>query len=158
MRVALLANAWGSPVLIGSVEVTFLILLVVVILGPAIAERFRIPGIVGLIFGGALFGPFVLNWLPADGLVTACGAIGLLYLMYLAGATFDIQAFNANRRSAVSYGLLGFIIPFTITLLVVGFVFDVGLLAGGSWVRCGRRTRWLRIRRYRPPVSRRTGR
>ncbi len=137
VHVALLANAWGSPVLIGSVEVTFLILLVVVILGPAIAERFRIPGIVGLIFGGALFGPFVLNWLPADGLVTALGAIGLLYLMYLAGATFDIQAFNANRRSAVSYGLLGFIIPFTITLLVVGFVFDVGLLAaalmGAMW-------------------------
>ena len=123
--------------LIGSIEVTFLVLLIVVIFGPVIAERFRIPGIVGLIFGGALFGPFVLDWLPADGLVTALGAIGLLYLMFLAGATFDIQAFSSNRRSAVSYGLLGFIIPFTITLLVVGLVFDVGLLAaalmGAMW-------------------------
>ena len=134
---ALLANAWGPPVLIGSVEATFLVLLIVVIFGPVIAERFRIPGIVGLIFGGALFGPFVLDWLPADGLVTALGAIGLLYLMFLAGATFDIQAFNANRRSAIAYGLLGFVIPFTITVLVVGFGFDVGLLAaalmGAMW-------------------------
>ena len=134
---ALLANAWGPPVLIGSVEVTFLILLVVVIFGPVIAERFRIPGIVGLIFGGALFGPYVLDWLPADGLVPALGAIGILYLMFLAGATFDIQAFNANRRSAIAYGLLGFVIPFTITVLVVGFGFDVGLLAaalmGAMW-------------------------
>jgi len=127
---ALCANAWGAAVLIGSVETTFLILLVVVIFGPAIAERFRIPGIVGLIFGGALFGPFVLGWLEADGLVTELGAIGILYLMFLAGATFDIQAFNVNRRSAIAYGLLGFLIPFTISLMVAIFAFDVGLLAG----------------------------
>ena len=127
---ALWANAWGPPVLIGSVEATFLILLVVVIFGPVIAERLRIPGIVGLIFGGALFGPYVLGWLPADDLVTALGAIGILYLMFLAGATFDIQAFNENQRSAIAYGLLGFIIPFTLSLLVVVFAFDVGLLAG----------------------------
>ena len=69
--------------LIGTVEATFLILLVVVVFGPVIAERFRIPGIVGLIFGGTLFGPFVFGWLEADGLGLELGAIGILYLMFV---------------------------------------------------------------------------
>ena len=116
--------------LIGTVEATFLILLVVVVFGPVIAERFRIPGIVGLIFGGTLFGPFVFGWLEADGLVLELGAIGILYLMFVAGITFDIQAFTVNRRSAITYGLLGFFIPFGLTLVVALLLFDTGLLAG----------------------------
>lgn len=121
----------------GTVEATFLILLIVVVLGPALAERFRIPGIVGLIFGGTLFGPFVLDWLEADGLVTELGAIGILYLMFVAGLTFDVQAFRVNRRSAITYGLLGFLLPFVLTVVVVLLVFDTGLLAaalvGAMW-------------------------
>ncbi len=114
----------------GTVELTFLVLLVIIIFGPVIAERFRIPGIVGLIFGGTVFGPFVLDLLEADGLVNELGAIGILYLMFLAGVTFDIRAFTLNKRSAITYGLLGFFIPFTFSLVVVIWAFDVGLLAG----------------------------
>jgi Kef-type K+ transport system membrane component KefB len=117
-------------VLAGSVEVSFLILLLVVVLGPTIAERVGIPGIVGLIFGGTLFGPFVLGWLEAEGLVDELGSIGILVLMYLAGVGFDIQAFNDNRKSALTYGLLGFIIPFVLTIFVTAQLFDLGLLAG----------------------------
>ena len=126
----------GDIVLKGTVEASFLILLVVVVFGPAVAERFRVPAIIGLIFGGTLFGPFVLGWLEADELVTELGAIGILYLMFVAGITFDIQAFNINRRSAMTYGLLGFVLPFGLTV-VVGLAFGAGLLAsslvGAMW-------------------------
>jgi len=117
-------------VLIGSVEATLLVLLVVVVFGPLVAERLRIPGIVGLIFGGTLFGPFVIAWLRADGLVTELGAIGILYLMFTAGITFDVRAFRTNRASAVTYGLTGFFIPFLLTFTVVVVAFDAGLVAG----------------------------
>jgi len=124
-------------VLVGTVEATMLVLFVVVVFGPIVAERFRIPGIIGLIFGGMLFGPFVIGWLEADGLVDDLGSIGILYLMFLAGLSFDIRAFFENRNSAVLYGLLGFFIPFIGTVLIVQRSDSVemlgALLIGAMW-------------------------
>lgn len=123
--------------LIGTVEATLLVLLVIIVFGPPIAERFGIPGLVGLIFGGMLFGPYVIGWLEYGGLVTDLGAIGILWLMFLAGLSFNIRAFIENRNSAVTYGLLGFLIPFVLTIVVVLGLFDVGLLGaalvGAMW-------------------------
>ncbi len=123
--------------LVGSVEATLLILLLVIVFGPIIAERFRIPGLIGLIFGGMLFGPFVIGWLGASGFVADLGAIGILYLMFLAGVSFNLRAFFQNRNSAIVYGLLGFIIPFVLTIWVSISFLEFGLLAaaliGAMW-------------------------
>ena len=123
--------------LIGSVEATIAVLLAIVVLGPILAERFRIPGIVGLIAGGMIFGPFVIGWLESGGLVDDLGAIGILYLMFLAGLSFDIKAFKDNRRMAVTFGLLGFFIPFVLSVFVVDQSKDIetlgALLIGAMW-------------------------
>jgi Kef-type K+ transport system membrane component KefB len=124
-------------VLIGSIEATLLLLLVVVVFGPIVAERFRIPAIIGLIFGGVLFGPFMLGWMLPAGLVTQLGAIGILYLMFLAGLGFDLRAFLANRNNAIVYGLLSFVIPFALSFFVSISFLEVGALGaaliGGMW-------------------------
>ena len=121
----------------GSVEATIAIVFGVVALGPIIAERLRIPGLVGLIAGGVIFGPFVVGWLDADGLVGSLGAIGILVLMFLAGLSFDIRAFSENRRMAITYGLLGFVIPFVLASTVIWSRDDVeplgALLIGAMW-------------------------
>lgn len=123
--------------LVGSVEATLLILLLIVVFGPIVAERFRIPGLIGLIVGGMLFGPFVIGWLRSGGLVADLGALGILYLMFLAGVSFNLRAFFQNRNSAIAYGLLGFIIPFGLTVWVSTAMLDFGLLAaaliGAMW-------------------------
>ena len=123
--------------LIGSVEATIAVLFAIVVLGPTLAERFRIPGIVGLIAGGMIFGPFVIGWLSSDSLVDDLGAIGILYLMFLAGLSFDIKAFNDNRRMAITFGLLGFFIPFLLSVVVVDQSADIetlgALLIGAMW-------------------------
>ena len=123
--------------LIGSVEATIAVLFAIVVLGPTLAERFRIPGIVGLIAGGMIFGPFVIDWLASGGLVDDLGAIGILYLMFLAGLSFDIKAFNDNRRMAITFGLLGFFIPFVLTVSIVDQSDDIetlgALLIGAMW-------------------------
>jgi hypothetical protein len=71
--------------IVNSVEATLLILLAIIIAGPGIAERLGMPRLIGLIFLGMLVGPFVLGWIPLDGLVSDLGDIGLLYLMSLRG-------------------------------------------------------------------------
>lgn len=123
--------------LVGSVEATLLILLLVIVFGPILSERFGIPGIVGLIAGGMLFGPYVVGWLEAGGLVTEFGAIGILYLMFLAGLSFNIKAFVENRNSALVYGLLGFALPFALSITVVMGLFEIGFLGaaliGAMW-------------------------
>jgi Na+:H+ antiporter len=123
--------------LVGSVEATLLILLLLVVFGPIVAERFRVPGIIGLIFGGMIAGPFVLGWLRNSGLVAELGAIGILYLMFLAGLGFSIRAFLANRSNAIVYGLLGFVIPFGLSIWVAMTFFDIGVLGaaliGAMW-------------------------
>ena len=123
--------------LIGTVEATIAVLLAIVVLGPTLAERFRIPGIVGLIAGGMIFGPFVIGWLESDSLVDDLGAIGILYLMFLAGLSFDIKAFKDNRRMAITFGLLGFFLPFLLSVFVVERSDDIeflgALLIGAMW-------------------------
>jgi Kef-type K+ transport system membrane component KefB len=129
-------------VLIGTVEATIALLLLIVVLGPTLAERLRIPGIVGLIAGGMIFGPFVIGWLESGGLVNDLGSIGILYLMFLAGLSFDIKAFNDNRPMAITFGLLGFFIPFLLSVVVVDQSDDIetlgalligALLIGAMW-------------------------
>ena len=73
----------------------------------------------------------------SGGLVDDLGAIGILYLMFLAGLSFDIKAFNDNRRMAITFGLLGFFIPFFLSVFVVDQAEDIetlgALLIGAMW-------------------------
>lgn len=82
-------------------------------------------------------GPFVLGWVPPDGLVSDLGDIGLLYLMFLAGLSFNIRAFMANRSNALTYGLLGFFIPFGLSYYYAISIVDLellgALLIGAMW-------------------------
>ena len=123
--------------LIGSVEATLLVLLVIIVFGPIIAERFRVPGIIGLIFGGMVAGPFVVGWIGSSGLVSDLGAIGILYLMFLAGLSFNFRAFRKNLTAAIVYGILGFTIPFGLSLWVGMSMLGYGVLAaaliGAMW-------------------------
>ncbi|HHC07662.1 MAG TPA: cation:proton antiporter [Actinobacteria bacterium] len=121
----------------GHIEGSLFALLLIVVFGPIVAERLRIPALIGLIGGGMLAGPFVLGWLEDGGLVDALGAIGILYLMFVVGLGFDVRAFRENRRNALLYGTVGFLAPFGLGVgLAVGLL-DLtplaGALVGAMW-------------------------
>lgn len=120
-----------------TVESGLLLLTVAILVGPILAERLRIPGLVGLIFVGMVFGPFVLGWMASNGFVAAVGAAGLLYLMFLAGVELDMATFQANRKAAITFGLLTFVIPFGISFLYglnfLGFGVVGASLIGAMW-------------------------
>ena len=119
-----------------SAEWTFFVAAFVLLVGPVLAERLGLPGLVGIVLGGTIVGPFVLDWVAREGIVEALGALGLLYLMFLAGLELDLDEFGRNRRPAITFGALTFAIPLLLGLALV-FAFGYGaaaaLLYGSLW-------------------------
>lgn len=123
--------------MVGTVEVTLLVLMTSILLGPILGSKLKVPGLLALIFLGMAFGPFGVGWLGRIGLVADLGSIGILYLMFLAGLGFNLNAFLESRTSAIAIGLLSFIFPFGLSLLTVLSFYEAGVLAaalvGAMW-------------------------
>ena len=119
-----------------SAEWTFFVAAAVLLAGPVVAERFRLPGLVGIVLGGMLVGPFVLDWLTREGVVESLGELGLLFLMFLAGLELDLDEFQRNRKPALTFGALTFTLPFVLGLLLVlpfGYGLATAALYGSLW-------------------------
>lgn len=119
-----------------SAEWTFFVAAVVLLAGPVVAERFRLPGLVGIVLGGMLVGPFVLDWVHREGVVESLGELGLLFLMFLAGLELDLDEFQRNRKPALTFGALTFTLPFVLGLLLVlpfGYGLATAALYGSLW-------------------------
>lgn len=119
-----------------SAEWTFFVAAVVLLAGPVVAERFRLPGLVGIVLGGTLVGPFVLDWIEREGVVESLGELGLLFLMFLAGMELDLDEFERDRKPALRFGALTFTLPFVLGLLLVlpfGYGLATAALYGSLW-------------------------
>lgn len=109
--------------------VTFVLLLAIALLIPPIFERLKLPGLVGLLAAGVLFGNGLLGWLdPASETMKLLSEIGKIYLMFVAGLEIDLVLFNKTRNRSLSFGALTFAIPF-VSGVAVGLFFGFGWLA-----------------------------
>ncbi len=89
----------------------FLIIMTIILVTPLLSERVRLPGIVGVILGGMLIGPYGLNLIAANDRMEFLSTIGLVYLMFSAGLEVDFHQFMRVRKRALGFGLLTFFIP-----------------------------------------------
>lgn len=94
-----------DPVLI------FALAMLLILVAPLLFTRMRLPGVVGLIVAGALVGPSAANLLARDQTIELLGAVGLLYLMFVAGLSLEIDQFIRHRSHSLVFGLLAFGIP-----------------------------------------------
>src|SRR5262245_27944966 len=112
----------------------FLVLFTVILLGPTIFARFKLPGLVGLVIGGWAIGPHGIGLIDAGNhTVPELGQLGLLYLMFVAGLELDLRVLEAYRRAAVGLGLVAFVIPFIAGLCLgtaLGWSFSATALLG----------------------------
>ena len=106
----------------------------VIVVGPLIVERFRTPGMIGLLLGGLVIGPNVLGVVPPEGgVVHEFGDVGLLYLMFLAGLELDLNIFARHRRHAVAFAGITFAGPAALGIaagLGLGYEVDAAILLG----------------------------
>jgi Kef-type K+ transport system membrane component KefB len=104
------------------------VLLLLVLLGPLLASKARLPGLVGLIVLGMVVGPNVLGVVSGQILINALGFVGLLYLMFQGGLDLDLDGFARRRRESIVFGVMTFILPM-ILVTVAAWLLEVPLLA-----------------------------
>ncbi len=117
----------NDPVLI------FALAMGIFLLAPVLFERFRIPGIVGLILAGTVVGPNVTGLLERDFTFELLGTVGLLYLVFLAALELDLNRFREYRGQSIVFGLLSFTFPMGLSLAIMpllGYDWSAALLIG----------------------------
>lgn len=113
----------------------FVVLFAVVLVMPRLAERLRLPGLVGLTVGGVVIGPFGLGLVERAGPVALLGGAGLLFLMFEAGLEMDRDLLVQERRQTMVFGILTFAAPFAFGF-VVHLWLDYPLLAALLLASC----------------------
>ena len=106
----------------------FAVLFLLVLAGPTLAARLRLPGLVGLIALGMAVGPNVLGIVTGDVLIGHLGFVGLLYLMFQGGLDLDLHGFATRRRESVIFGVATFVLPIA-TVAVVSLWLGMGWAA-----------------------------
>jgi len=105
----------------------FTILLFVSLVIPPWFERFRLPGLVGLLLAGVILGSSGLGLLnPKSETIKLLSDIGKLYLMFVAGLEIDLEQFRQKKNRSLGYGFATFFLPL-VTGTLIGLAFGFGL-------------------------------
>jgi Kef-type K+ transport system membrane component KefB len=136
MDLAHAAHVLGDRITQGP-TLAFLILTLALILGPRLAEKVRLPAMVGLVLAGMVLGPHGFKLLAGDKIaLSALGDFGLLYLMFAAGLELDLKRFARMRKAAMTFAALSFVIPFSLGLVsakFLGYAWAAAVLMGSNW-------------------------
>lgn len=110
-----------DPVLI------FALVMLIILLAPMIFKKLKIPGLVGLILAGTVVGPGMLGLIERDFTIELLGTVGLLYLMFMAGLSIDLNRFEKLRGKSMGFGTISFLIPQLAAVYVGIHVLDYSL-------------------------------
>jgi Kef-type K+ transport system membrane component KefB len=83
----------------------------VIVASPILLERYRIPGVIGVLIAGALLGPNALGILARDQAIVLLGTMGLIYIMFTAALEIDLAVLKRSRVQSIGFGLITFSIP-----------------------------------------------
>lgn len=108
------------------------LVLLIILIGPVLFERIRVPAIVGLLLSGALIGENGFNLVTNDLEFSLLGTMGLLYLMFLAGLEIDLIDFLDNKLKSIFIGIASFLVPFMLGFIVTRYLLDYELYA--AWL------------------------
>lgn len=105
----------------------FLVVLIVILLGPLVFRPLKIPSIVGMIIAGIVIGPYGFNILERDTSFKIFGEVGILYIMFLAAVEIDMFHLRRSSRKGLIFGLLSFALP------MIAGIFGSHYAFGVSW-------------------------
>ncbi len=112
-----------DPVLI------FGLAMIVFLAAPLLLQRYRLPGIVGIILVGAAIGPNGVGILERSETIILLGEVGIVYLMFVAGLEINVSQFIAYKDRSIVFGLLSFLVPQVVGMLVGYYLLGLTLAA-----------------------------
>ncbi len=104
--------------------VIFILLIVARILGE-LAERVKIPSMIGEIVAGIIFGPTVLDIIHFDNDLKVFQELGVFLLVIIAGMEIDInEVISSMRGKKLAVAMFGFVIPI-LSGVIIGQIFNL---------------------------------
>ncbi|MBP1473144.1 cation:proton antiporter [Frateuria sp. MAH-13] len=96
---------------------TLFLVFVAAQIGAEIAQRLRLPGVVGEIAAGCVIGPSVLGWISPDQILPGTpldvlAEIGVVLLLFAVGLETRLEDLKRVGKIAFLVGVLGVVIPF----------------------------------------------
>ena len=106
----------------------FAVGMVMLVVIPRLSRRVHVPATVGLLLGGVIAGPYVLDLLARSDDRRFPGGAGKLLLMFFAGLEINLALFRRARDRSVALGITTTVFP-----LLLGTI--VGLSSAMAWFR-----------------------
>lgn len=91
-----------------------LVAFVAALVGGEIAQRLRLPAVVGQIVAGVTVGPSALNWLTLGAPLELLSELGAILLLFTVGLETKIGDLRKVGKVALSVGVLGVVLPFVL--------------------------------------------
>jgi Kef-type K+ transport system membrane component KefB len=111
-----------------SVMTRIFIVFALVLLAPRLFQKIKLPGVLGLIVVGIIFGPTGLHLLRQDGQVLLMFAtLGKLLLLFFSGLDIDLDVLKKNLKKSALLAAFSFIIP-ALAGFILGFFFQYNLM------------------------------
>jgi len=115
----------------------FTLIISIILFIPYISKKIKIPSIFGLILAGVIIGPNGSGLLSNSEGVSVFAAVGLLYIMFLAGLEINLSSFVENRNKSIFFGAATFFVPliigFSILKYLLSFAFLPALLVSSMF-------------------------
>jgi Kef-type K+ transport system membrane component KefB len=89
-----------------------LIILVAAKVAAEVAERVKIPTVIGEIIAGVLIGPSVLGFVGGGDVLATLAELGVILLLLEVGMHMDLRSLGSVGKGALSVAVVGVVVPF----------------------------------------------
>lgn len=86
--------------------------------GGELAERAKLPSVIGELLAGIMLGPTILNIIPPDPTMKDISYLGIVLLMFLAGLETDFEKMKSTGIISILSAIGGVIVPFLLAIFL----------------------------------------
>jgi Na+:H+ antiporter len=98
----------------------FAVLMALIVISPRLSRRIRLPEVVGLLLGGVVLGPHLLDVFPRQHPVAQFfSELGMLLLMFITGLEINLTLFRQKILRSIVFGVTTTLIPLLLGALAV---------------------------------------